>query len=487
MNKSFIRFALLALAIVMLEPACSSSEQKAAAAASAAETALNAGQPALAKIHIQRALAERGDVSDYWLLLAHIDLALRDPAAAMDAYQTVLTFDRGNREALSAVCQLALATNVPDRAVKYADQLAVLAPDDALPQVVQAAVAFSHGDKQTANRQLDAALQREPLNSFAIMLKGKIYIAEARYVEAADLLEQSLKSPGDPESRLQALTDLYAKIGNRAGYRSAVIRLAGAYPDSADRQLAYADLLYDEGQRDAAYAVIRTLLERKPDDIAVAAGVLAVWTANAPAVPVERIAPDAAALSLEGKATYAYYASETGRPDLAGAILGPGAVAGAPNPANSDAKAAYAFATGLRGDRARARAQLDAILAVDPAQPRALLARARLGGDRREALQDVRRIVAEDEKNVAARLALVSLLLQQRDTLLAERILRDGMAVEGGDVRIATQLVRLLRSQGRQESAENVLAEFRRGNPMSLRVARFVDRTSAPAPSSISR
>ena len=473
MNTASVRTALFAIAATLLASACTSSDQRATAAASLAETAFNQGNMVAAKTAITRALAERDDVSEYWLTLAHIDVALHDPGGAMDAYRNVLIFDPSNREALSAICQLAIAQNDPERATKYADQLALLAPNDTLPQLVKAAVAFRHGDKAAATTIIDAALQTEPGNSGAIILKSKILMAGDHFVEAADLLEQTLKQPGNPDGRLLALKDLYLKTANRAGYRSVITRLAASGPDDLDRQIAYADLLYDEGQRDVAYAVTRRLLTTKPGDIAAATAVLNLWAANDAAVPGEAIVRDAEGVSLEGKATYAQYANERGRPDLARTILGPEVPVSPPNPANSDAKAAFAFSLGLRGDRASALAQLDAILAVDDAQPRALIARARLNGDVADALQDARRVVADDGSNVIARLTLVKLLLQQKDSVQAEHILREGLATSGSDSRVVAQLISLLRSQGRQDSATAALTDFKRTNPLSLRAARL--------------
>ena len=484
MNRASVRAALFAIAATLLASACTSRDQRAAADAGLAEAAFNQGNMILAKRAITRALGERDDVSDYWLTLAHINIALQDPGGAMDAYRNVLIFDPGNREGLSAICQLAIAQNDPDRATKYAEQLALLAPGDILPQIVKAAVAFRHGDKAAATAIIDAALQKQPRDIGAIILKSKILMSGDHFAEAADLLEQTLKEPGNPDSRLLALKDLYLKTADRAGYRSVITRLAAAGPDDLDRQIDYAALLYDEGQRDAAYAVTRRLLTTKPGDIGAATAVLNLWAANDAAVPGEAMVKDAEGVSLEGKATYAQYANEHDRPDLARAILGPEIPVSPPNPANSDAKAAFAFSLGLRGDRASALAQLDAILEVDDAQPRALVARARLNGDLEAALQDARRVVADDGANVIARLTLVKLLLQQKDSVQAERILREGLATSGSDSRVIAQLVGLLRSQGRQDSAAAALTDFRRANPLSLRAARLGGGAgqSPPAP-----
>ena len=114
MSRGFNGFRILSIGTAMLVAGCSSDDQKAAAAASNAETALNTGQPQLAQQFIRRALAARDDVGDYWILAAHIAVAMNDNVGAFDAYRNVLASDRGNQEALSALCQLALVRKHAD-------------------------------------------------------------------------------------------------------------------------------------------------------------------------------------------------------------------------------------------------------------------------------------------------------------------------------------------------------------------------------------
>ena len=473
MGRRSNSFRILLIGTAMLVAGCSSDDQKASAAASNAELALNTGQPQLAQQFIRRALAARDDVGDYWMLAAHIAVALNDNVGAFDAYRNVLASDRGNQEALSALCQLALVRNTPTQAADFADQLALLQPDDQLPPTVKAGIAMVRGDSATAQRYLDAILTKQPSFVPALILKSKLLISLGRPGDAAQMLEESLKAPGDPDARLFALKDLYAKALDRPNYRRTVVRLSAAKPREINRQLDYADLLYDEGQRDAAYAITRRLAKLRPNDIRLASAILGLWMKFGDAMPVDAIASNAAGTSPVMRAAYAQYASEIGRADIALAILGPGTLEGTPNQNNSDAKAAYAYATGLRGQRDDAIAQLDAILKVDPTQPRALIARARLRTDVGSGIEDARQVVADDSTNMVARLTLANLMMRQNDPVLAENTLRAGLTRNNGDTRAILPLVRLLRAQGRGESANIVITEFVRNYPFSLRAARL--------------
>lgn len=452
--------------------ACTSADEKAATAAGLAESAYNDGRLPAARAYIQQALAQRDNVSEYWALLAQINVATGDASGAFDAYENVLTLDRGNVEALSTLLQLGLAGNAAGRAERYADQLAVLDPSSTLPATVKAAAALDRGDKETTDRLLAQVLDKHPDDVGALLVKSRRLAADQRYGEGAALIEATFKAGGNTNSRLVMLKDLYRKAKDRDRYRDTVARLAAANPTKTDMQLEYADVLYDGGARDQAYALTRALLAAQPRDLAMAADVLNLWLRQGgAAMPVVQVATDAAGLGPVGKAAYAQYASEIGHPDVALAIFDADPPTGPPDTTNSDALAAVAYARGLLGQRPAALATLAAILQQDPEQPRALLARGRLRPDLFGAVTDVRKVVAEDPANVAARLTLADLLLRRGDGQLAENVLREGLDIEGGDPRLAERLARLLVARGRRSDAVAMLTDYARANPLSRRAA----------------
>ena len=465
-----------ALVAACLLTACSSQEKRAAEAAGAAQQALAAGQPKIARALIQRALSERDDVSDYWLLLAQINLANQDLKGAFDAYENVVSFDRANVEALTRLCQIAITSGMPERAEKYADQLSLLSADTALSDTVKAGVAFRTGKRSDADRLLAAVLQAHPDDLGALMLQGRMFEADGNYTAAAGTMERSIATGGDPAGRLLVLLDYYKGARDRDGYSRTVTRLAQARPGDVETQLAYADLLYERGEREGALGVVRAVMTKRPNDVATAAAIVNLWLRQgADAVPTPVLAADARGASLEMRSAYAQYAAETGRPEIAAAILD-GVDAAPPDPANADAKATLAYVRGLRGASAEARAALDAILAEDPQQPRARLARGRLralAGDLAGGIEDLRQVIADDAGNVAARLDLADFLVRRNDAVLAESLLREGLAAKDGDPRVAGRLARLLIANGRRADAAAMLADFARENPTSLRAQRL--------------
>lgn len=475
----------IATALALSLAACTSKDQTASAAAGQAEIELQQGRATDALRSVRKALAARDDVSDYWLLLARVDMALKDYGGAFDAYRTVIQFDRGNLEALQQLCQLGLAVHQPDQVDRYADQLLLLTPQDPMPLVMKGGAALQRTDSDKALEFAERVLKTDPHNISALILKGQILSYKGDYTGAARLIEASLDPANDQTSRLTFLRDLYARTGDVTGYARSVAQLAQRHPEDADMQFALADLLYQSDQPDEALAVLRRIMRRRPTDLGLAARAVELWLdqggdALSPAEILQ-----GAALPLEMRAAFAQYADETGRPALALRTLGSDFTNAEPDPGNSDAKAAAAFATGLTGHGAEALAQLQQILDVDPAQPRALLARARLRaltGNPAGALSDARQVVTDDARNITARLVLTDILLAQHQAVLAEANLREAVRARPEAVRPAARLVELLLQGGRRADAETVLLDLGRAAPASVRARRLLARYDVAMP-----
>lgn len=468
----FIAGLVLPLA-ALAGTACTSRDERAARAAGIATDALQQGNVGLARAQIGTALAARDDVSDYWLLSGRVALAEGNYAGAFEAFENTVTLDRSNVEALTRLCQLAVSGNQPERAERYADQLAALQPGDAIATNVHAAAAFNRGDKQKATQLLGQILAASPTDPAALITKSRLYSAAEDYANAARSVEAALAAPGDPLGRLAVLRDIYLKGKDAAGYRRTIARIARASATSPSAQLDYAQSLYDAGDAASGFAVSRQVLTARPGDVAVAGLVLHLWLSQGrAAMPTDAIAASAAGASLEARATLAAYANAIGQPALGLRILGDDAVRDPPGTANADAKAARAQAQMLLGQRNAAAAGIAAVLGADPDQPRALAVRAALrtdAGDGRGALEDLRHALSADPDNASARIALADLQAAQGDGVLARATLHEGLADPGADPRLATRLAALLRAQGRAAEAAAVISDYQRANPFAPR------------------
>ena len=454
-------------------PGCTSRDERAATAAGLAADDLQGGDIGGARFQIGRALAARDDVGDYWLLSGRIALAAHDYLGAFNAFETALTLDRGNVEALTVLCQIAVAGGQPRRAERYAEQLAQLQPGNRAAINVQAAIALERGDKAKAAKLIDLVLSQDAGDVTALITRSRLLSASDDFTGAARAAEAALASPGDPTNRLDILKDIYLKAGDAAGWRRTIARLAQADPRSATAQLDLARSLYDAGDAAGGFAATRAVMALKPDEVASADAVLHLWQAQgSAAMPADAIVAAAAGRAPEVRAAFAAYANGIGRADLALRALGDAGAAGPAATAVNNAKVARAQAGALLGRREEAARLAETVLAADPDQPRALALRGVLrgqAGDRRGAVADLRQALAADPANATARLALVDLQLAGGDGVLAASTLQDGLANPGADPRLATRLAQVLRGQGRAAEATAAITDYVRTNPFGRR------------------
>jgi Flp pilus assembly protein TadD len=116
----------------------------------------------------------------------------------------------------------------------------------------------------------------------------------------------------------------------------------------------------------------------------------------------------------------------------------------------------------------QAKAEVAAVLAADDDHPGALVARGLLrakAGDQRGAIEDLRHALAGNPDNANARLTLADLQMAQGQAELATATLQQGLRDPGADPRIAAQLAKLLRGQGRNGEAAAVLQSYANDNP----------------------
>ncbi|MDE2302701.1 MAG: hypothetical protein KGK11_09095 [Sphingomonadales bacterium] len=480
----FVAAMILGLALLA---GCSSADSRAAAYASQAQAALDEGRFPEALVAARKALAERDDVVEYWLLVAHIDLKSGDRSGAFNAYQYVYQLDQTNTEALQALCQLSLVGNQPDLVDKYADQLLLITPSAPMPLLAKGNAALIRGDVAGAAAFAERVLAQDPLSMGGLVLKARVAIANRNFADAAALVAKAQETPDDRVSKLELQRDLYAKLDDHAHYEQSLRDLAAANPNDAPTRFAYADMLYQTGASDEARRITRATMAANPHSFAVAAEALRLWLETGPAaLDLSRLPQDAAGLSPLMKADYAQYANEMGRPDLALTVLS-GLDRGSDDPETTNARVAYAYALGLTGRRKEAMDRLDRILDSsdgDPDQPWALLARARLfalAHDDQDAIRDARLAVANDPQSAAARLALADILRAAGNPQLGASALREGLRALPTDTRLAARLAALLAAQGEPGQAAEIGREIFRAAPMDMRARQLRDQYAGAA------
>lgn len=175
---------------------------------------------------------------------------------------------RGRLPALFALTAgLALGACAKPPESKVANQLKTFQEEETQAKLIARGKAFANvGDYTRAEQYLAAALEQGADPKTVMPLLLKVCVAERRYRVAIDYAEPELKRhPANFRLRF-VLASLYATIGDTAGARGQLERVATDRPDYAPVHFALAVLLRDEeGDLVEADRHFREYLRLDPD------------------------------------------------------------------------------------------------------------------------------------------------------------------------------------------------------------------------------
>ncbi|WP_375420731.1 tetratricopeptide repeat protein [uncultured Sphingomonas sp.] len=406
-----MRTALAAMALLLAVSGCTSKEELAAEAMNEGVELYTAGQYDAAAAKFNYAVSLRDDIPALWLARARNQIELKDYGGAFGSYRNALDQDRSNREALQAVSQLALATNDLDLAKDYASQILALDPTDTNAQLVSGTVSFRRGRLDEALATVDKTLAREPANEAARVLKSRILQRRGDNAAALALISPIFAAGGGSPDLRRQLVSLYERDGNGIGLARVAERNAAAQPRDPAAQIEWARQLILSGRAARAATVLSAAHRIDSGDATRAQTVAMLLDADVSGADTASLFAAAAAEPSLAIAL-AQHAIAVRDPAIAIARLAPMAAARPLAAATTDLHAAYALALAQVGRGQEAAQRAAAVLAIDPAEPIALLARAftAIAARNLDAAMRDARIVARDNPgspNVVALLAQI--------------------------------------------------------------------------------
>lgn len=256
-------------------------------------------------------------------------------------------------------------------------QAADLAPDDIDAQLRAGQVLLLVGSFDDARARADKVLEKVPGNVEALILKGNSLAALKDFRGALNQVQEAIKSDparGIGYARLGALQ--FAQ-GDLIQAEAAFKRAAALDAESAAPRMALANLYWSSGRRQEAEDAIKEAVRLEPTNVlpnqALALLYLGTNRLDEAEAPLRAVAEHAG--TYEGQLTLADYYTSRKRLDEAKALYQEVA----------KTRDGYALATlrlaslgMMQGDRASADRLIDEILAKDPNQVDALVARAQL-------------------------------------------------------------------------------------------------------------
>ena len=447
---------------------CSGSVERATAHGSAADQALQAGRIEVAREEIQRALDERDDLPELFLIKGRIELAGGSDKRAYAAYANALALDTANLEALQGVSQLGLRTGNLPESLDAAERLLVLQPNDANTLVVRGVHAFLKRRFEEAVDYADRALASQPDNEAGFILKSRSLFLEDKPGEALEVINSA---PGDIVSRegiVRTKLELYREMHDPKGMQEQFDRLRQLAPDDLDLRIDEADLHYKLGDRALGRSDITKVLSAAEVDRDTAESAVRILQSYGDAPTKDQVRQIARDGSDVARTETARLLTSINLPDRAEIV-----VASLPPGDNQPLSAQIAL---LRGDADRALAMARAILASDETNCDALTAAAGAmiaKNKGTEAQRDAQRAAGECPGRAEPWLLTAKAYAMVGANVNVERVFRDALEANPQNLALTTAFANWLMRHNRGNEAEAVARLLTRKAPSLLKGWQF--------------
>lgn len=396
---------------------------------------------------LERAVEQKPDSVDAWVLLGRAH-ALRDqPDRALDAFASAYRFAPQNEQVFRLYAAYLARQGRTQRAIELRRLRAQRRPEDAANRRTLAALLAASGDGDAALAEMRSLIDElgPSLENAATLARLHARLGDPE--RGLAVLEQRIERLGEAAEAgdYRALARYLAAMGRTdeadERYRAAD-RAAGEGHSEIKRE--WADVLFERGRMEEAVEMYRAIHAAEPDDATV------------------RLRLAEALIRLD-------------RDDRARELL-------AEAPPRAEALVLRAMLARRGGDAAAARGLLDRAVETAPDHREARLMRARLAladGDADRAIDDLIDIVEDNPDDAASRRLLAEVRARRGETAAAIRDFQTLLENDPRDASVRAALMELLRRAGRTEAALDVAREGMRMDGDEVRWARGVGRLAA--------
>jgi tetratricopeptide (TPR) repeat protein len=422
---------------------------------------------------------------------------------AIVEYRNAVQQDPRFGEARSKLAEAYFQVGDIENAFREYIRAADLLPNDATAQLKAGEMLLAAKRYEDAKARADKAIVIAPERIEAQILRANALAGLNNIDDAVKEVEDAIKRAPDRSASYSSLGALQMIRGNRDEAEAAFKQAAAMNPKSAQGYLALANFYLAAGRQREAETQLKTALSVDPkDELANRALGYFYLSASRGAeaeAPFKTFAD--VARGSTGKLTLAdYYISVNRMPDARRTLE---AVPQNDGQSYLTARLRLARLEVQSGDRKRAYALVDDVLAKDPQNVDALLVKAQLlvsDGKSAEALAAVRDAVAKDPRSAQAQYSLGRLLVAERDAQNAMNAFSEAVKLnpnlgeaelelaklhfDGGRIDLAEQFARSAATKvgngeahillshidllkGRVDSAERTLTALLKANPGS--------------------
>lgn len=274
------RMRSLSIPLALALGSCSGSETRALALGQEAQEEAQAGDIAGARRTVAKAILERDDIADLYLLKGQLELRAKAYLEAYGSFNQVLTLDAANVQALRIVAQLALTLGEISDAETNADRLLLINPTDPTARFIKGMVLLSHRNPDGAQQLADKLLAANSADPLGAVLLARVLYFRGKTAEAIKVLEPVRNDSSQSELVERTLIGLYRETNQPAKLIEALRKFIATRPDDTSPRIELANVFYKSANRDAARSAAADALAEPKVDASTVDQIVTLWLPN---------------------------------------------------------------------------------------------------------------------------------------------------------------------------------------------------------------
>jgi tetratricopeptide (TPR) repeat protein len=483
--KHLIQMMLRHLTLVMLLclAACSSANERANAQAERAVALLELNDLTGSRMAALKAVSERDDSSEIWMLLARIEMARNDLIEAYRAFARALELDRSNPVALGAVAEIGYQVGALDDADEAADQLLLVLPESDSALLIKGLVALDRDQKDEAQKYAERLLAANPASATGLALRARVLSTSGNNAEAKQILQAAISAGKRDPTLLWTLVAILQNEGDRQGVDTALTHLRDSAPGQKEFAFKLAFLLYKSRQIARADDVMFDLLEFAEKAPETERRIEQMCLDFGPAVLTPTLVERVRTSQLQSaKLLLARHALTFERPQQVKGLLDALDRSKLKLWQANLAEGLKAQVALLNGQNGEAQERAENLLKKDARNSDALLVLGKIAlqtGKVQEATASFQNVVSDNPMNRAGRIALAQLYTQTKQKVLARQTWEQAIQDLPDDPELAIAFAAYLRSVGEFDRQRRLIKDYVAQNPGSPRALYILENACA--------
>ena len=237
--------------------ACGSAEQRAQSYYDQGVKLVQQGELVKASLEFRNALKIKGNFVPALYSLGQVEEQQGHFDNAAQAYDAVTEQDPGNLNSRVRLAYILLAAGRLDEALKLADQALALAGSDPGVLALKAAVALKLDNRGDAIRFSDTALEIDPTNGDALIVRAAERLLAADPRQALSYLDRANEQDRQDVGLQLFRMQAFQALGDKEGVEQVYLKLVNLYPKEARFRTGLAEWYFNAGKKQDAEKVLR--------------------------------------------------------------------------------------------------------------------------------------------------------------------------------------------------------------------------------------